>query len=149
MAKLSLAPATALDFCDVLDDGGDVKPGMRRRLFSRFGRMIDGGPSMCLRDPDGRLVLLAGLYRESEYLEAWFAVGPASPRHLRQAIRIARQVMEVAASHEAHDEVRCLISPKSVAGPRIAALFGFVHTGPQETPLGELESWTRRFRCKA
>lgn len=148
MEKLTLGEATALDFSDALDDGGAPHPGMRRKLFSRYARMIAGGPSVCLRD-GGALVLIAGLYRDVHHLEAWFAPGPALRRNLPRALIISRRLLRMAMRHEAQTDARAYISPKSVAGSRLAAWFGFVSRGMEDTPLGRLEvwTWTRSFPC--
>jgi hypothetical protein len=145
MEGLSLAAASPLDFAEALDDGGAPAPGMRRRLFGRYARMVAGGPGVTLRDRAGRLVLSAGLYRDTAHLEAWFAAGPALRANLVPALRIARRLMAMAASHEELPLVKCFISPKSVAGARLAAVCGFVSAGTEETPLGPCEVWTRRY----
>jgi len=144
-SELRLADASALDFAEVLDDLGRPQV-VRRRYLAQMAVQIAGGAAMTIRDRDGALCLVAGLWPEDGYAEAWFGAGPALKAHLRPVLRLVDRALRIVTLEAQVSEVRCFIHPQSVAGARLAALCGFEALGETDHPLGAVLAYVRRFQ---
>jgi hypothetical protein len=145
--ELLAAPASAFDFAEALDDGGSLPIRLTRWSFGLFARQVDAGGAVTLR-AGGQLVMIAGLYHAGTFAEAWWAVGPALRAHLRPALRLWRDLFEKVGLEAAPLEVRAHVPAASVAGHRLAPLFGLTKAGETEIPpFGRLTVWRRDFTC--
>lgn len=146
MAQLSLAAVRAVDFLEALDVTG-TRPTVRdRRRFAVLARQVAGSSGVAIRDPDGELVLVMGLWgQDGDRAEAWFAPGPALRANLRAGLRLAREIFDGVGADAAPLTVEVLLHPSGVAGARLAARFGFMARGVAETALGPMQTWERTF----
>jgi hypothetical protein len=137
--------ASALDFLEALNDSGAGRSVRLRRQFGWLARQVAEGVSVTIRTGDGELCMIAGLFPEAGEAEAWFAAGPALKANLKGAFRLWRELFEAVGQEVAPLTVRVYLAPDSVAGVRFAAWFGFQAEGVRVTPIGPVETWTRRF----
>lgn len=144
--EILVQPARALDFAEALDDSGEFPCFLTRQRFGLFARQVDAGAAVTLRTQAGELVMIAGLYpAPAGWFEAWWAVGPAMRPALRAALKIWRDLFEGVCGDAAPIEARVFLRAGSVAGRRLAPLFGFESLGPAAPPLVGLDVWRRVF----
>lgn len=144
MGLLSVEPASALDMLETVDDDAG-RAHWRRKSFAKMARQVAASAAVTIRDQQGRLVLVAGLWPEAGYLEAWFAAGPALRANLRGGLRRLGRALAVATADQGPVEVRAFIHPDSVAGARIAAWLGLSPIGEERSPIGALSVFSKRF----
>lgn len=135
--------ASAFDWADAFDDDGEKPIVMDRRLFGMLARQAVSPLAFAIRDEAGELALLMGLYPHPDgWFEGWFAVGPAMRRNLWAAVKAARTILDQVASDAAPVDVRCHVAPGSVAGHRLAPLFG-LHETDMAGVIPDVTVWRR------
>ena len=140
--RLTVSSASVFDFGETLSDKG--LPWRRpRRIMAHMARQVSEGLALTVRDRAGQLCLICGLWPEADYVEAWFAAGPGLPAQLRASVRLARRICEAAMIEAGLSEARAFIHPDSVAGARLAALFGFSAGEIVDHPLGPVQTFVR------
>lgn len=143
---LVAADASGLDFLEALDDAGAVVIWRQQRIFGLRCRQVEGGAAVTLRDAAGALVCIVGLYADDAgAAEAWFAAGPAMRANLLAAVRRARALLDQVGTAAAPVTARAYVRPEGVAGARLARWLGFADAGLQDTALGRLRRFERRF----
>lgn len=143
---LLVAVASGFDFAEALDETGERPLAMDRRKFGLLSRQAADGGAITIRAPDGGLALITGLYPSPEgWFEGWWAVGPAMRAHLRPVMRVGRRLFEEIAEDAAPLDVRAHVPADSVAGHRIAPLFGFHEAGQVDIGHGPWTVWRRLF----
>lgn len=143
---LLIAPASAFDFAEVLDDGGVSAPRIGRGHFGLIALQVASGGTVTMRAPGGALVMMGGLFPAPDgWAEIWWAIGPAARAHLREALRVGRALLDQVGRDAAPLEVRAHVPLDSVAGHRIAPMFGLQREGRDQSMFGEVDIWVRRF----
>lgn len=138
---MGLTEATVFDLLETVDNEG--RPlRTSRRMFGLLARQVAGSMAVTARDGQGRLAAVAGLWPEVDHVEAWFAAGPAFSHAACRALR--RALLAVAGDGEL-GEIRAYLHPSSVAGQRLAAVFGFIPAGETDGPFGRQPVFVRRF----
>lgn len=133
-------PASMFDFNEAISDTGRSRV-LSRRYLALYARQVSEGAALTFRTQSGGLCLIAGLWPENGYAEAWFAVGSELRSHMLPVLRLAEGVLQFVMADAGLDEARCFIHPDSVAGARLAALFKFKLTD------AEAGVYVRRFGC--
>lgn len=144
MAVVIASDARALDLLEALDDEGRPVGLRGRRTFGLLARQVEGGTAVTVRDGEGRLCLVVGIYAgELGEAEAWFAAGVGLQAALLPSLRIARQVLEFVGAQAAPVEV--IAYTAGVAGARLAAWFGFRTQSVDDDAPGAIRTWSRSF----
>lgn len=144
---LTVEAASAFDMLEVLDDCGR-RPRFTRARFGEAARQVAGSEAVAIRAGE-HLSAVVGLWPEGDHLEAWLAVGPAFRPNLRGTMALALALLETQAALVGRVEVRAWIQPGDrVAGARLAAWLGFVGAGEEETPIGPMQVFRRRFEAE-
>nr|WP_312054884.1 hypothetical protein [Brevundimonas diminuta] len=145
---MTVAEASAFDMLETLTDAGRIGRFTRQR-FGEMARQVSEGAAFTLRDGEGRLIAVAGLWPEADHAEAWLAVGPAFRANLRGAMRQLGALLTGVAEGSGTQEVRLYVAKakgaERVAGGRLAAWSGFIRSGEEATPLGPVEVYRRSF----
>ncbi len=126
--------ASAFDFAEALDDTGNGPCHLTPARFGLFARQVAHGGAVTIRTLDKRLVIITGLYPVGDYVEAWWAMGPALRETLRPAMRFCRRFFEALGADCAPMDVRAHVVRDSVAGDRIARLLGLAKVAEVDVP---------------
>jgi hypothetical protein len=144
VAVVIASDARPLDLLEALDDGGQAVTWRGRRAFGLLARQVEGGTAVAVRDGQGRLCLVVGIYAgELGEAEAWFAAGVGLRDALLPSLRIARQVLEFVGREAAPVAIGAYTA--SVAGARLAAWFGFTAQDVGDDAPGAIRTWSRSF----
>lgn len=148
MEKLTLSPASAFDMLETLAPNGG-RARVTRQRFGEMARQVAEGVAVTVRDPNGVLVCVIGLWPEPDHAEAWLAVGPAFRDNLLPALRVTRQTLEAIAAEGGCEQVLAYVRLPAtvgrVAGERMAAWLGFRRIGTEDTRLGPVSVFSREF----
>lgn len=139
---LTVSTARALDFLEVHTVEGAIAV-RHRRMFGLVARMVEGSETITVRDPAGRLCVVAGLYPGDDGAEAWFGSGPALAANLLATVRLVRRVLDHIATEAPGLVVDAHVNPRSVAGDRLARWLGFTAAGVTDHAFGPLRTWRR------
>jgi hypothetical protein len=122
-------PASIFDMAELI--------GATTRLqWAAAREMHANGRTWAVRDPQGRLILLAGLYPvdgDPPAAEAWFNIAPGAGVHLLGILRVVK--LTIGASQYGDIVTVC----RSEAGKRIARAVGFSFYA--HSTLGEVWTW--------
>jgi hypothetical protein len=144
---LVIGEARGADFLETLADDGAVVRWRHRRHYGLHWRQIDGGAAITARDrATARLVCMGGLYARPDGLaEAWFAAGAGFEANRVAALRRLRAFLDILGGAAAPMLAVAYVGDGGVAGARLAGWLGFREAGPEETPLGLMRRFERRF----
>lgn len=146
MEQLTVRRASAFDMLEAVgDDGGRQR--FTRQRFGEMARQVSASAAVTVREADGTLVAVMGLWPEPDHLEAWLSTGPAFRRNLRAVLALALEALDDAGAGEVRVYVRG--EGARVAGARMAAWLGFEPDGVEAARFGPVRAfrWIRTERA--